>query len=213
MDILYGIGTTYNKMNNNDLTIQQFYPKFIGFADYKEHLSIEKTLVKECLSISKKIKKGGDSWIADKTYNTLNTYSLLSNKKFDKLNKWIFKKIQQYSDLLKYKGEYKCSDAWFNIYKKYDFQEYHEHGLSTLSAVYFLKSNKNSSKIFFKFNDSSNVMDPVIDNNFILTAPLINYEPIPGRLLIFRSTVKHCVERHEDDDIRISLAYNFNKKI
>jgi uncharacterized protein (TIGR02466 family) len=195
----------------NDLTIQQFYPTFIGFVDNPDHKLIEKILVKECILLSKKIKKGGTSWIANKTYTTLDTYNLLNNKKFDNLHYWIFQKIKEYSEALKYKGEYKCSDAWFNIYKKYDFQEYHEHGLSTLSAVYFLKSNKNSSKIFFKLNDGANIMDPIIDNNFILTTPLINYEPIPGRLLIFRSTVKHCVERQEDNNIRISLAYNFNK--
>jgi uncharacterized protein (TIGR02466 family) len=198
-------------MKNNNLTIEQFYPTFIGVADNPEHDLIENILVKECLTISKKIKKGGTNWISNKTYTTLDTYNLLTNKKFDTLHSWIFEKIKQYSNSLKYKGNYKCLDAWFNIYKKYDFQEYHEHGLSTLSAVYFLKSDKKSSRIFFKFNDTTNVMDPVLDNSFALTSPLVNYNPIPGRLLIFRSTVKHCVERQEDNNIRISLAYNFNK--
>jgi hypothetical protein len=33
---------------------------------------------------------------------------------------------------------------------------------------------------------------------------------MPGRLLIFKSNLPHCVERSEQNDTRISLAYNFN---
>ena len=54
--------------------------------------------------------------------------------------------------MIKYQNKYRCKEGWFNIYKKYDYQEFHDHGKSTLSAVYFLKSNpKKSSKIYFKF--------------------------------------------------------------
>jgi len=197
---------------NDNLIIEQWYPTFIGICDNQEHGIIEKELVKECLDLSKKIKKGGEGWVSSKTYTTLNTYSLLQNKKFENLNSWIFKKVFEYSNSIKYKNDYKCSGAWFNIYKKYDYQEYHDHGESSLSAVYFLKSDeKKSSKIYFKFNINENLMEPTIDDKFNPTAPVASYYPVPGRLLIFKSTTKHCVERHEDDNLRISLAYNFNK--
>jgi hypothetical protein len=60
-------------------------------------------------------------------------------------------------------------------------------------------------------NDANNLMEPDLIENSNFNAPVAWYYPVPGRLLIFKSTTKHCVERHEDDDIRISLAYNFNK--
>jgi len=197
---------------SNKLIIDQWYPTFIGVCDNPEHTVIEKKLVKECLSLSNKIKKGGKDWISNKTYTTLDTYNILENKEFKNLNEWIFNKILEYSTHLKYKDKYKCIGGWFNIYKKYDYQEYHDHGHSTLSSVYFLKSNpEKSSKIHFKFNINENVMEPTIDKYFNLTYPTAWYTPVPGRLLIFKSTLRHCVERHEDDNLRISLAHNFNK--
>ena len=199
------------KLSNN-MIIEQWYPNLIGYCDYPEHIKIEKNLVKECLSLSNKIKKGGKNWISNKTYTTLNTYNILENKKFSKLNEWIFNKVLEYSTSLKYKDKYKCMGGWFNIYKKYDYQEYHDHGENTLSCVYFLKSNsEKSSKIHFKFNINENLMEPTVNHSFGLTSPTAWYTPVSGRLLIFKSTLRHCVERHEEDDIRISLAYNFNK--
>lgn len=197
---------------NNNLIIEQWYPNLIGYCDNLNHNKIEKNLVKECLSLSKKIKKGGDNWVSNKTYNTIDTYNILKNKKFKNLNEWICNQVLKYSNTLKYKNSYNCVEGWFNIYKKYDYQEFHDHGKNTLSAVYFLKSNpEKSSKILFKFNINENLMDPTTDPSFILTSPSAWYKPIPGRLLIFKSTLRHCVERQEDDDLRISLAYNFDK--
>jgi hypothetical protein len=196
------------------MKIDQWYPTFIAYCDYPNHDHIEKTLVEECLILSEKVKKGGEDWISNKTYNTLNTHNILKNKKFKKLNLWIHNQVNEYSNNLKYLNKFKCVNAWFNIYKKYDYQEIHDHGENSLSAVYFLKSNaEKSSKIFFKFNLDTNKMEPKIDKNFNITCPTAWYYPVPGRLLIFKSTTKHCVERHEQEDIRISLAYNFNEII
>lgn len=199
------------KLSEN-ITIEQWYPNLIGYCDYNNHKKIEKILVKECLFLSNKIKKGGNNWISNKTYNTLDTYNILKNKKFKNLNEWVFNKVLEYSNNLQYQNNYRCIESWFNIYKKYDYQEFHDHGKNTLSAVYFLKSNpEKSSKIWFKFNDNENLMDPTTSASFNLTCSTACYKPIPGRLLIFKSTLKHCVERQEDDNLRISLAYNFNK--
>ena len=71
---------------NNNVNLDQWYPTFIGHCDYSEHKKIEKDLVKECLFLSKKIKKGGKEWVSNKTYNTLNTYNIIHNNKFEKLN-------------------------------------------------------------------------------------------------------------------------------
>jgi uncharacterized protein (TIGR02466 family) len=202
------------KKINENVVIEQWYPTFIGYCDYSNHKKIEKSLIKECFLIQKNIKSGGKNWISNKTYNTLDTYNILENKKFYQLNNWIFNKILEYANNLKYKDKYKCSEGWFNIYKKYDYQEYHDHPISTFSAVYFLKSDQEkSSKIYFKFNNTTNPMEPASDPSFKLSYKTVFYNPIPGRLLIFPSTLKHCVERHEYSEKRISLAYNFIKTI
>ena len=115
----------------------------IGFADNTEH---------KCKKIKKQIKSGGNNWISNKTFNTLQTYNLLGDNDFKKLHAWVFQQVREYSIKLKYQNNFTCSQAWFNIYNKNDYQEYHNHSLNALSAVYFLKSNTKSSKIHFRWN-------------------------------------------------------------
>ena len=184
----------------------------IGFVDNTEHKNFKNKLIKKCVNIKKQIKSGGDNWISNKTYNTLQTYDLLKDKEFKKLHDWVFKQVGDYATKLKYQNNFSCSQAWFNIYNKNDYQEYHNHSLNALSAVYFLKSDSESSaKIHFRFKDNPGINEPVIHDNFNLTAYTSWYKPIPGRLLIFKADLLHCVERSEEKDFRISIAYNFDR--
>ena len=61
----------------------------------------------------------------------------------------------------------------------------------------------------------ANVLDMIPPNYIEYTED--TYErmyitPQAGMLLVFRSHLEHSVEQHEDDDKRISMAYNFKKK-
>ena len=44
------------------------------------------------------------------------------------------------------------------------------------------------------------------------TFQTVFYTPQPGMILIFRSYLEHCVEKHDSDSERITLSYNFRKK-
>jgi uncharacterized protein (TIGR02466 family) len=200
-------------MFNQDLQIEAWNVDFIGYTDNPQHFKIEKSLVDYCLKIKNKKKSGGDNWISKSTYNTVNTHNIINDKKFKSLNDWVINSVKEYSLKLRYKNNFSCKEGWFNIYKKYDYQEFHTHPEFTLSAIYFLKSSKESAKTFFNFNPILDSNRPDVDVNFTPTSNLSYYDPIPGRLLIFRSNVLHCVERQETNDLRISLAYNFKKEI
>ena len=196
-----------------NIVFEQWCPKVIGYVDNPNHKKIDKKLIKICNFLQSKIKKGGDNWVSNKTYNTIGNYNLHKDKNFQELNKWIFSNVTEYAEKLNYESNLECVHSWFNIYKKYDYQEYHTHSFNTFSAVYFLKSNKKSAKIFFKVDSdpSSNDAKPKKYNS--LNSAVVWYEAIPGRLIIFRSNLSHCVERSEEEDTRISLAFNFNNKI
>ena len=97
--------------------------------------------------------------------------------------------------------------SWFNIYKTGDYQEVHQHHSNILSAVYFLKSNPNFSPLLFYSNFTD--MQGISKNNNVSMNTMVNYKAIPGRLIVFRSYVPHCVEKHKDTEDRISIAYNF----
>ena len=97
------------------------------------------------------------------------------------------------------------NDAFLNIYKKHDYQETHDHAGSMISCIYFLKSNKKSSRVFFK----SRMYDNIEHDSSNPPTGNVWFESQPGKLLIFRSYVQHFVEQHLDEEERISLAYNF----
>ena len=103
--------------------IENWWPTQIGYYDNPNHYFIQTRLVKECLSLMKKTKKGGSSWISDTTYNTSDGFhEVHKNKKFNSLNKWILDKIREYIKETGMMYEINSMDSWFNVYKRYDFQ-------------------------------------------------------------------------------------------
>jgi len=188
---------------SNELIIEQFFPIHVGYANNPFHDELEKQLIDHCLNLKNTVKKGGHGWISDSTYNTCGTYNILEDKKFERLNNWVHENVESFADSLNFRIKPKCSEGWFNIYKKYDYQEYHCHKPYIISCTYFLKSNMDKpSKIFFK-NDrellsySRNLQSDVW------------HKPEPGKLVIFGSYVEHAVEQNKSDDLRIALAYNY----
>jgi hypothetical protein len=107
--------------------IEKFFPTLIGITDYEHHNLIEDKLSNKCLSLKEKIKKGGENWVSNKTYNTISTYDLNKDNDFKELNDWVITQIEEYASIFKYRNKFYCESAWFNIYNKYDFQETHNH--------------------------------------------------------------------------------------
>ena len=105
----------------------------------------------------------------------------------------------------------KMTDAWCVRYQKGDYQEYHHHGGSMISVVYFLKVDENSAKIYFK-QPFMDMIEPRYKQFRDDTFQTVFYTPQPGMILIFRSFLEHCVEKHDNDSERITLSYNFRKK-
>jgi|GEM_PF-5941872 len=200
-------------MDNFKVQIESWNPRSIGFVDNVDHFKIEKKLSRHCKDLKKKVKSGGGNWISNKTYNTTGTHDILKDKEFKDLNKWVIGKVNEYVETLRYKNKFLCKEGWFNIYNKYDYQEYHTHPDYSISAIYFLKSPKLGARTFFDTDPAADSNRPELDPNFLPTSKMIHYDPTPGRLLIFRSNLLHCVERHESKEQRISLAYNFNKEV
>jgi hypothetical protein len=179
------------------MIIEQFSPVFIGYSDNEKHFEIKNELLEECKKLKNLIKSGGNNWISHKTYNTSYTYNLKKNKKFKKLNEWVLSKVHEYGKNLNFKhNKFKIDTAWFNYDNQYDFQEYHNHHTSNLSAIYFLESNpKTCAKVFFNANFNKSPNDPESTDKYVNGYSAI-YDSIPGRLLIFNSSLNHCASFH-----------------
>tara|TARA_R100001015_G_C4625994_1_gene184774 strand:- start:817 stop:1425 length:609 start_codon:yes stop_codon:yes gene_type:complete len=196
------------------IRIDKYFPTLIGVSRLDMPKDLKNKAVKKCMALKNTINSGGQNWLSKNTYNTLGTFNFLKDKDFDFISSFIKKEVADYCNKLKIdfnRIDMEPDMAWFNIYKKGDYQEYHVHNDSALSVVYFLDGPPNSSRIFFKtpINPLSKI--PYIDY-YDDTFKTLHYDMQPGLLLIFDSSLEHAVEQHIQDEPRISLATNFNVK-
>ena len=186
---------------------QYLFSKVLQLSENEHHSEIEENISKRCVEIKKKRARGGKGWLTQDVYNSFNVYDITQDKIFEPLTDWIDTQIVSYCDSLKYKNVIKSRKGWFNIYKKGDFQEYHQHGQSHLSAIYCLKGDKKGARIFFKKEIS---MFPVPVKEYTSTTAEFYWIPfIPGQLVIFESSLTHSVEKHLCSTLRFSLSYNY----
>mgnify|MGYP003141697815 FL=1 len=183
----------------------KLFPKIIGVFK-NPNTSYHKKIVKKCYTIKDKISNGGENWLS-KVYNVSGKLNLYKEKDFKPLLEWIDEQLVEYTNNLNIDFKPVNKNAWFQIYDNGDYQDYHSHPSSRLSAVYFLKGKNNSSPIFFTdFNFNTNYFDiitPTEDNSREWNIPFQE-----GVLLIFRSEVPHCVPKNKNNE-RISIAINY----
>tara|TARA_R110002020_G_scaffold1788_1_gene8199 strand:+ start:3944 stop:4522 length:579 start_codon:yes stop_codon:yes gene_type:complete len=183
------------------------FSKVLQLSHNEHHSEIEKNISERCTEIKKKRAKGGKGWLTQDVYNSFNVYDIVQDKVFESLNNWIDDQIISYCDSLKYKNVIKSKKGWFNIYKKGDFQEYHQHGQSHLSAIYCLKGDKKGARIFFR--NEMNMFRPPVKEHTSITGEYYWIPFIPGQLVIFESSLMHSVEKHLCSTLRFSLSYNY----
>lgn len=99
---------------------------------------------------------------------------------------------------------------WININRENCYNIPHRHPGSTMSAVLYLKSNEKSGNIVFE-NPTMAHSYPINDLNSMFFGSW-EISPKQGRFIIFPSYLSHSVIPNQDDDTRISIAFNFIDK-
>jgi len=192
------------------MDLNAFFPTIVGSIRNPDHNLLEQDLTNHCLTLRKNVISGGDGWLSNKTFNTSDgRYDLHADTKFKKINSWVESQFKEYCNLLDIETDiWQNTGAWLNIYEKYDFQENHVHPTSTLSGIYLLCNSLGGARIFLNspinnmyYNRKKTKRQEMADKIIV--------NPKPGTLIIFPSYLNHAVERHDIDDIRISLSYNF----
>lgn len=187
--------------------VQKWFGSEIGSFKFNKHDLLEKKLYDHCFNIKDNIStKGGSNWLSSDTFNTFNVYDISKDKKFKELNDLIFDTVVNFSKELGYKKQIKLTSSWFNIYKKYNYQEFHHHNPNVFSCIYTLTNPDKNCKIVFKRPFIDNYED---DFKSETTSSLVAYNSVPGELIIFRSYLEHTVTQYKGTSPRITFAYNF----
>lgn len=164
-------------------------------------------LINELINIKNNTSKGGDGWRTD-VYNTMDTFDLTKNNKFNNLSKNIISHTQNFAKELGSNSEYIIKESWFNFYNEGDYQEYHTHASSIFSAVYFFSNPTNSGKLIFKSPATPDMFPLKNLTNNTYNFQTCDYNPKPRTLVIFRSYVQHMVEKCKNSTPRITAAFN-----
>lgn len=190
-------------------TINYWFPTAIYVSENIVEYDYNNILKNRCLEIEKTSKNGAENWNCN-TYNTLGSFDLSSDQTFNHLIDTIQNHLKKFVNEFGSNYEYKCKDSWINVNHKNTYQEFHSHANSTFSAVYYISTPPGSGKIIFE-NPTEPDMIPVknISEETELSYKKCFYSPSDGTLLIFRSYLKHMVEIGNNDEPRITAAFNF----
>ena len=143
--------------------------------------------------------KGGKTYIGK-------NFSLKEEKPLLGLHQWMESCLNKVKEDIKfYKNncyELVISQSWVNCSFKGDVHHRHNHNLSLLSGILYL--TEPSQTIFF---NRSIYYEPLLftkeetENKFV-------YQGKKGNLIIFPSTLEHCVGPHFFDSPRMTLSFN-----
>ena len=106
-------------------------------------------------------------------------------------------------------------NVWLNINKKGDYNHKHQHPGSHMSGVLWIKAPKDCGIIEFTSPSAFSQWKEVESyNKDILDKIQLHHswwlEAVPGKILIFSSSLEHCVEPSESNKDRISVSFNIN---
>ena len=179
-----------------------YYEEDIISEEYNE------TIIDCCYRIQKVAESGGKGWFTN-VYNTLKTHDVVHDKNFEQLNQAVETHIQKFVKTHGSDEYYPLDNGWLNIYQKNDYQEYHYHTDSVISAVYYAKMPKNSGGLILNSPKEPDML-PIqgITENNEFNHTFFKIFPKERSLVIFRSSVQHMVEPGQNECERISVAYN-----
>jgi uncharacterized protein (TIGR02466 family) len=190
----------YKKLYNGE--IHTWFPKTIFLLDnfHKNNLKLYKKILYD---------------FKDKTHRTEfqniqtshSKQSLHQNDKF----KFLFKDILNYSLLFLNEigytkdvtSNFKITNSWFNIGKKGDFLHKHIHPGSILSGAFYINCIKKDKISFHKVEDV--LLLPKTFND--LSFEYVQYQCIPGRLLLFPSNIPHSTNSQIGKE-KITISFN-----
>jgi len=139
---------------------------------------------------------------------------LLEKERFHKYKEFIEKYIEKSLEFFTNSGiEIVPSNYWININGINSINTEHNHPGSDISGCFWIKASEFSGSFRFT-NPNAFIHNPLLKTfNFECKSQYYFSEkyffrPIEGEMILFPSNMNHCVFKNEDDNDRISIAFN-----
>ena len=179
-----------------------------------QHRDKTEYFYKKVLEIKEKNKNAPKKsrWICD-TFNTDGLYDLYQDPVFQPILQDIKSEVLKFSkEFGQGNNDISYNGGWINLASPGAYQEYHIHGYSHFSIVYYIDVPENSGDIVF-LSPEATVADmyPLPKEETVTYAGVktFKFTPVANDLLIFRSNIMHMVNQNKSDRDRVSISINF----
>jgi len=167
---------------------------------------LDRELSKQELDLVNKSKK--DFYKNEGNITSNNTY-ILEEKPFKTLKKDLMLRVDDYfNKVLATKNvEPYITQSWLNYTETNQFHHTHEHPNSLVSGVFYINADKDNDKIkFFKKNYQQ--IKPEVKDWNLYNSESWWFSVKTLDVVLFPSSLTHCVEVKQGTNTRISLAFN-----
>ena len=167
-------------------------------------------LVDHIISIQdKQPGRGKDLWHSG-IGSPKNSFGLdIKDKQFDLILKRAHYHMEQYTKTIKadVRMDYMNKEWWWNLYEGHNYQEYHNHVPHLFSGVYYAKVPPGSSDIKFRHPAWSLYIPH--QNQTAYNSDACNFKLYERVMIIFPSSLLHCVACGQNTEPRISFSFNY----
>jgi len=181
-------------------TIINLFPISVMLCEQKYKLNNQEIIY---IKNIKQVKNYGGG----ENYKSVSSY-ILENKKLNNLKKYLTHKVQDYvykHFQIKENIEVYITQSWSNYNNKKERHHRHLHPNSIISGVYYVQGK---APIILHRKSSIFALDFQIKNFNIANSNTWLFDTNPNDLILFPSTLEHSVEPNENDETRISVAFN-----
>ena len=107
----------------------------------------------------------------------------------------------------KHKVAPRITQSWINYTQPGEFHHKHAHPNSFISGVFYIQTDETKDKIYF-YKDNYQQFELVPNDWNEWNSKSWWFEALPGRLILFPSSLTHMVEHVQAEQTRVSVSFN-----
>jgi uncharacterized protein (TIGR02466 family) len=188
------------------------FPTTIQISEIANSETLNKKIIKSAYEVKKNTANTKpEAWACNLYTTIMSGQSLTDTEPFSELKKIIVDEVTKYARELRFdidRHPLRLNECWLNIYGKGHSQDVHCHPCNVFSGIYYPKAPEGCGHLVFHSHLGEMMLEPPVIENTNLNIPQFRVVPQPGRMVIFRSWLRHSVLPTDVQDDRISIAFN-----
>ena len=192
--------------------LQLLFPTVVQVSQIEGAAELNAGLLRSIYAIKEKQPNTKPNSWSCSVYTTISSsLELLELEEFRQFRDIVRAKVMSYATALKFdvaKHPPRINECWINVYSKQHSQEIHLHQNSVFSGIYYVKAPPGCAPTLFYSPMADVMLEPPTVQNTPLNTGLSSFDAVEGRMLVFRSSVRHSVLPSMIDEDRVTISFN-----